>query len=112
MQCLSVVALRLTEAEALLTAGFPTQATIVFTFAVEEFGKAVLLRRALERSCETDVTVAVDGFYEHTAKLEAAATEIPEEHLVVGRGTFQAGAFQPDAFEIAASADDWKVRLA
>lgn len=52
-QCLAVVAMRLGEAEALLTAGFLTQATIIFTFAVEEFGKSILLRRALERSHET-----------------------------------------------------------
>ncbi len=64
VQCLSIVAMRLGEAEALLAGGFPTQATIVFTFAVEEFGKAVLLRRAFEQSRETDPTVVIDGFYD------------------------------------------------
>jgi|SRR5215831_16944317 len=111
VQCLALVGLRLGEAEALLTNRFPTQATIVFTFAVEEFGKAVLLRRALVGSRETDVLVAVDGFYDHTAKLEAAATEIPAEHLFVGRGSFQVGAFDARAFHTGPSADDWNVRL-
>jgi AbiV family abortive infection protein len=111
VQCLAIVAMRLEEAEVLLAAGFPTQATIVFTFAVEEFGKAVLLRRSLEESRETDVLVVIEGFYDHTAKLEAAATEIPKEALLVGHPGFQAGGFQADAFQIGASADDWKVRL-
>ena len=111
VQCLTLVAMRLDEAEALLTGGYPTQATIIFTFAVEEFGKAVLLRRAFEGSRETDVLVVIDGFYDHTAKLEAAATEIPKEGLLVGHAGFQANAFQAMAFQIGASADDWKVRL-
>ena len=111
VHCLSIVPIRLGEAETLLTVGYPTQATIVFTFAVEEFGKAVLLRRAFARSRATDVTVVVDGFYDHTAKLEAAATEIPREGLLVGHEDFQGGAFQADVFQIRASADDWKVRL-
>ncbi len=59
-QCLSIVALRLEEASALLAVGLSTQATIVFTFAVEEFGKAVLLQRALEHSPETEDLVAID----------------------------------------------------
>ena len=111
VQCISIVAMRLGEAEALLVAGFPTQATIVFTFAVEEFGKAVLLRRALERSRETDVTVGVEGFYDHTAKLEAASAEIPPESLRVGRVGFQASGFQGSGFQVGVSANDWKVRL-
>src|SRR5262249_24811852 len=102
---------RLGEAETLLAAGYLTQATIVFTFAVEEFGKAVLLRRALERSSSPEVLVVVERFYDHSAKLEAAATEIPKEGLLVGHPGFQAGAFQADAFQTGASADDWQVRL-
>ncbi len=108
-QCLSIVAMRLGEAEALLAGGFPTQATIVFTFAVEEFGKAVLLRRAFEQSRETDTTVVIDGFYDHTAKLDAAATEIPEESLRVGRRAFPPGAAATVPTD--ASADEWSVRL-
>ncbi len=108
VQCLSIVAMRLGEAEALLAGGFPTQATIVFTFAVEEFGKAVLLRRAFEQSRETDTTVVIDGFYDHTAKLDAAA-EIPEESLRVGRRAFPPGAAATVPTD--ASADDWSVRL-
>ena len=106
VQCLSVVAMRLDEAETLLAAGYPTQATIVFTFAVEEFGKAVLLRGALEQSRATDVTVLVNGFYDHTAKLEAAASEIPTPGLLVGQAGFQADAFQANAFQIGASAEN------
>lgn len=55
--------------------------------------------------------VAIEGFYDHSAKLEAAASEIAENNLFVGHGAFQRDAFQADAFQIAASASDWKVRL-
>ena len=58
-----------------------TQSAILFTFAVEEFGKAVLLQRALTSSAETAALVSIEGFYDHTAKLEAAASELPEASL-------------------------------
>jgi AbiV family abortive infection protein len=103
--------MRLSEADALLVANFPTQAAIVFTFAVEEFGKAVLLRRAFEASGETDMLVVIDGFYEHTAKLDAAATEIPARGLLLGRGAVQASLVQTNAFQISPSAKRWKVRV-
>jgi hypothetical protein len=96
LHCCAITGLRLGEAERLLDAGFPTQATIIFSFAVEEFGKAVLLRRAFEASDERDSLVVVEGFYDHQAKLDAAATVIPEEFLRIGN---------------ASSADDWTVRL-
>ena len=111
MQCLALVAMRLTEAETLLAQGLPTQATILFTFAVEEFGKAVLLRRAFERSDETVALVEIEGFYDHVAKLEAAATEIPQQYLLVGHEGFQADAFATDAFQVGATAKEWKTRL-
>ncbi len=47
--------------------------------------------------------MVIDGFYDHAAKLEAAATGISQEGLRVGREASK-------EFR-AASADDWKVRL-
>src|SRR5262245_6131264 len=84
VHCCVLVAMRLAEAEHLLALGHVTQATVVFTFAVEEFGKAVLLRRAFESSSEMEPLLTIDGFYDHTSKLEAAATEISGESLRVG----------------------------
>lgn len=55
--------------------------------------------------------MVIDGFSDHTAKLEAAATEIPEESLLVGHRAFQVGAFQAGAVQFGASAKDWNVRL-
>lgn len=100
MTCLCVSSLRLAEAESLLAAGFLTQAGVVFSFAVEEFGKAVMLRDAFRSG---DDPVEVEDFYDHKVKLEAASTLIPQEHLLLTSGAFQADAFQGDAFDIGIS---------
>jgi AbiV family abortive infection protein len=78
------------------------QAAIVFSFAVEEFGKAVLLRDAYQTGADP---VIVDGFYDHAAKLEGAGKYIPAENLLVSQSAFQQGAFQDDAYEVGESAD-------
>jgi hypothetical protein len=85
--CLRVAQDRLAEASGLLeTPGF--QAAIVFSFAVEEFGKAVLLRDAYEATLDDPVTVP--GFYDHSTKLAAAAACIQRDRFLadaVGVGT-------------------------
>lgn len=70
---------------------------VLFSFAVEEFGKAVLLRRAYELS---EAMPTIVGFYDHEAKLEAASAEIPPDLLMLHAGAFQADAFQADAFDV------------
>ncbi len=73
------------------------QASILFSLAVEEFGKAILLRTAYERG---GVVSKIVGFYDHKKKLEAAFTEIPSDLLMLHAGAFQTDTFQTDAFDV------------
>jgi hypothetical protein len=47
LTCLSVASARLSEADLLLSQGFITQAGVLFTLAVEEFGTASLWEKSL-----------------------------------------------------------------
>lgn len=78
LKCIAIAESRLAEAEALIEAHFESQAAVVFSFAVEELGKAVLLRQAYDRAL---ASVTVNGFYEHRDKLVAAEIVIPNEYL-------------------------------
>lgn len=104
--CLRIAQTRLSEATILLDNGYLLQAAVLFSFGVEEFGKAVLLRQAYETGADPAI---VSGFYDHDAKLEAAATHIPEQHLLL-HGAFQRSAFQSDAFN-AGQPIDFDARL-
>jgi hypothetical protein len=93
--CLCVASLRLEESDTLLEKGLPTSAGIIFSFAVEEYGKAVLLRRAYEAGADP---APIAGFYDHGTKLAAAASSIPAEHLrlietAYGSATYGTGAY-------------------
>jgi AbiV family abortive infection protein len=100
--CLDVVGWRLREASAVLNTGVaPGTAAILFSFAVEEFGKAVLLHDACAAN---DPFVEVRGFYDHHAKLEAAAQHVPDNLLFHG-GAFQGDAFQAAGFDFGNRAD-------
>ena len=107
MTCISVSSLRQAEAESLLTAAFLTGAGIVFSFAVEEFGKAVMLRDAFRSGTDP---VTVHGFSDHRVKIEAAHTLIPAEYLRLTSGPFQAGVFEPAVFHVGTTAS-LKTRL-
>lgn len=101
--CLEVAGWRLREALTVLDTGVaPVTAAVLFSFAIEEFGKAALLREGLSID---DALVEVSGFYDHRAKFEAAAKHVPEEYLLLHGGAFQRGAFQADAFDVGNSAD-------
>ena len=69
----------------------------MFSFAVEEFGKAVLVRQAYERG---EVIPTIIGFYDHEAKLQAASAEIPGDLLMLHVGAFHIDAFQANAFDV------------
>jgi AbiV family abortive infection protein len=103
-KCLEVSGWRLREASGLLDADPPPTVTaaILFTFGIEEFGKAVLLRRALETG---EPTAKIAGFYDHRAKIDAAGEHIPEERLLLHRGAFQRNFVQKNAFDLGNSAD-------
>jgi len=98
-KCIEVSGWRLREASGLLGADTPpvVTAAILFTFGIEEFGKAVLLRRAFATD---EPTVKIAGFYDHRVKIEAAAEHIPEDRLLLHRGAFQRSMVQKSAFDV------------
>jgi AbiV family abortive infection protein len=106
-KCLEVAVSRLDEATVLLNE-FANQAAVLFSFAVEEFGKAMLLRAAYET--QTDPAV-IEGFYDHQVKLTAAADHIPEKFLLLTSAVLQRGAFDSATFAVGAPLD-WEDRLA
>jgi AbiV family abortive infection protein len=93
----------------------PVTAAVLFSFAIEEFGKAVLIYEMMGTATGS---VEIAGFYDHHAKFEAAAKHIPAKHLLLHPGAFQCGAFQATAFDVGNSVDfearltglyvDWK----
>jgi AbiV family abortive infection protein len=93
--CLFAAEARLGEARALVDGHLSlTLAAIALSFAIEEFGKAVMLRAASERG---DDPVTLRDFYDHAAKIEAAEEAIGALPLVA-EGAFAAEAFAFDAF--------------
>jgi len=71
--CLDVASARLDEAIVLVDNGLLNQAAIVFSFAIEEFGKRA-------------------GFRDHDVKLAGAAKYIPFKHRALSQG------FDPSIF--------------
>jgi hypothetical protein len=103
-KCLEVSGWRLREAAGLLGADSApvVTAAIFFTFGIEEFGKAALLRGAFETG---QAEIRITGFYDHEVKIEKAAEHIPEEYLLLHRGAFQRGVFSKSVFDVGNSAD-------
>src|SRR5512137_2632655 len=98
LTCLSVASLRLHETDLLLTHGLLTQAAVLFSLAVEEFGKASLLRKAYESGQDP---VVIEGFYDHPPKIAAAAAHIDVNDLLLDNsGAFAAGVFDAGAFDV------------
>jgi len=116
LTCLSVAGLRLDETDLLLDHGFLTQAAVLFSLAVEEFGKASLLRKAYESGQDP---VVVKGFGDHAPKIAAAAAHLDANDLLLDNsGTFDAGVFDAAVFDVGGQVDlparlsglyvDWK----
>jgi hypothetical protein len=80
-QCLSLATSRLRQSRMLSKAHSPTAAAVLFLFAVEEFGKAVLLRRAYDAAADP---APVEGFYDHAVKMDAATSRIGPDALRIG----------------------------
>ena len=97
-KCLEVAGWRLREAVIVLDTGVaPVTAAVLFSFAIEEFGKAVLLYDA---SVTGEASVEIGNFYDHRAKFSAAVKRIPEQHLLLHGGAFQRDFVQSNAFDV------------
>jgi AbiV family abortive infection protein len=107
-KCVQVAGWRFRETRTILDDGrAPNMAAILFSFGVEEFGKAVLLHEAYESGTSHPI---IPGFYNHRAKITAAERHIPKDNLLVRRGAFQADTFS-DAFDIIDRPADLDARL-
>src|SRR5207247_818904 len=63
-----------------------THASVLFSYAVEEVGKAALLADAMTQG--TDDPVLIEGFYEHTAKLRRAEELVGEDAFRLSPAAF------------------------
>ena len=107
----SVGEVRLDEARLLLDERSwpPGQSAIVLSFALEEFGKALLLDRALDQQSSDQVTV--EGFYDHRRKFGAARAVIPPAEQEVVSRSFGEDFFDSEAFETTGVPADFDTRL-
>ncbi len=94
----------LADAEVLLGNSCAKRAAVLFSYAIEEFGKAAILWEAAAAG-EQATSVTLTGFSNHQAKLEKAETYIPKEEMRLVGGGFQRGAFQANAFQVDVIAD-------
>jgi AbiV family abortive infection protein len=97
-RCLKKAANLLDAARVLLEASRPLVASILFSFAIEEFGKATLLHEAYEKSQEAAPTIR--GFYDHATKIKKAGEHISQEAMRLVEGAFDHEAFDHSAFHV------------
>lgn len=84
-------------------------AAVLFSQGVEEFGKATMLKEALD-TCAAPRATIVD-FRSHQAKLTRAAQVLPNGWLALG-GSFDADEyFDADTYFGESSAEEWVARL-
>lgn len=82
-------------------------ASVLFSYAVEELGKAALLRDAMD---DVNDPVVVSGFYNHPEKLRRAERLLGEDALELRPGAFQRAAFS-SAFDVGTNASYLEDRL-
>jgi hypothetical protein len=89
----------------------PVIASALFSCAVEEIGKAALLRQGLLDPGHPD-PAEISGFFYHPTKLKRVVEEniLPKDDLLLVRGGFQADAFQNSGFQVDVVADDLTTR--
>jgi AbiV family abortive infection protein len=103
LKCLEVAASRLDEAAALIRAGFLSQAGVIFSFAIEEFGKATLLRNAYSTGSDPVVVKGLDD--DHKTKMNEAAKVIPAKYLLLTKADFDPDEFAPGDFHTGTQVD-------
>src|SRR5687767_12296683 len=103
-RCLAKAGRLNTDAELLLSAGGSlTHASVLFSYAVEELGKALLLADADARGTEDPVRIA--GFYHHETKLKRAEQLAGADAFELRSGAFARHAFS-SSFDTGVYASD------
>jgi len=102
-KCLDKAKALLTDARILLKSSSLLHASTLFSFALEEFGKAILLKEALD--LRSDDPAQIIGFLDHETKLQKLRSHVPEQWIQMFPGAFQGNAFQGGVFQVDVIAD-------
>lgn len=76
----------------------------LYMFAVEEYGKLLLLKDCTPVSGMVRIQYK-NGFRSHTAKFEKAIQTLPKECITLHQGAFDRSAYDPQAFDVNEIAD-------
>ncbi len=87
----------------LLDASRADSAANLYVLAVQELGKAQLLREGFDGG---ESTPRITAFSDHDAKVEKGATVLGSSAMWLRRGAFDPGAFDPKAFDVGTPVDE------
>jgi AbiV family abortive infection protein len=103
VQCFGKAREHLESGLTLVNAGRVESAANLYVLAVQELGKAKLLRDAFDGG---DSTPRIAAFSDHDANVEKGATVLGSSAMWLRRGAFQPGAFDPRVFDVGTPADE------
>src|SRR3990170_1874159 len=90
----------LKDAKLILSDGRLNHAYVLVEYSIEEFGKAVILKEALEASKSDPITVEERVFTSHKGKSEKAWTMLDINYRTIfDEGLFDRELFDPDIFD-------------
>jgi AbiV family abortive infection protein len=98
----------LVDAEVLITRGSLNNAVVLIEFAIEEFGRAVYLKKKFK---EGSVDVEAKIFKDHEYKYNMAWYVLPEELKTIYEGTFDVSDFDATDFDVGRETISPKTRL-
>lgn len=108
-RALDNAALLVRESRALLNAGFEAHAGFMLFHALEEFGKAGVLKDGKDRGSAVK-RGRDDPFMHHVKKWKRAREHVSDECMTLRRGIFDPAIFDPQIFDVGTLAD-WEARL-
>ena len=74
------------------------------TFAVEEYGKLLLLKRYIPHNGKVEIKYAGE-FLKHSKKFEIALKSLPKKCTTIHTGIFDEAIFDPEVFDVSQVAD-------
>lgn len=108
--CLENADTLIDSALVLLDAGRGRHAAILFFHAIEEFGKALILKEALDGG-RVVPTGPREAFRDHRQKVEAAKAELPAEYMTLRRAAFDPRVFDPKVFDATDTLAEFEEKL-
>lgn len=103
VQCFSKAREHLESGLVLLDAGKADSAANLYVLAVQELGKAQLLRDGFDGG---EPAPQIKGFSDHDMKVEKGATVLGSSAMWLRRGAFDPGVFDPKVFDVGTRADE------